>query len=221
MLTDSRTACQILMKATEGDRHNKMAMRILKVIQNAQKTITIKWIPAHVGLERNEKADILAKDGPRNGTPIDYSLQLKDVYRILEQTQREEWNNWYVLKAAEKRKVYFELEPKIVVQKHETIKCRHMYGKQNNRNAHIHTKLAGKNGSNRGGVRSLRRRNGITTHFIHLHEIHQAKANMRLPRQTNTTESNIRKRRHSSVGKNNNIYKGHQNGRLRKKNNSI
>jgi hypothetical protein len=30
-----------------------------------------------------------------------------------------------------------------VVQKHETIKCRHTHGKQNNHNAHIHTKLAG------------------------------------------------------------------------------
>jgi hypothetical protein len=83
ILTDSRTACQILMKAMEGDRRNKIAMRILKVIQNTQKQITIKWIPAKVGLEGNEKADILAKDGSRNGTPIDYSLQLKDAYKIL------------------------------------------------------------------------------------------------------------------------------------------
>jgi hypothetical protein len=55
----------------------------------------------------------LAKDGARNGPPIDYSLQLKGAYRILEQTQQEEWNSWYVLKAAEKRKSYFELAPKI------------------------------------------------------------------------------------------------------------
>jgi hypothetical protein len=40
----------------------------------------------------------------RNDTSIYYSLQLKDAYRILEQTQREEWNNWYVLKATEKGK---------------------------------------------------------------------------------------------------------------------
>jgi hypothetical protein len=52
ILNDSRTACQILMKAMEGDRHNKIAMRILEVIQNA-----------HIGLEGNEKADIYAKDG--------------------------------------------------------------------------------------------------------------------------------------------------------------
>jgi hypothetical protein len=83
------------MKAMEKDRHNKIVMRILKGIQNTQKQITIKSIPAYVRLEGNERADILAKDG---------ALQLKDAHRILEQTQRKERSNWYVLKAAEKGK---------------------------------------------------------------------------------------------------------------------
>jgi hypothetical protein len=111
-------------------------------------------------LEGNEKADILAKDGARNGTPIDYSLQLKDAYRILKQTQREEWNNWYVLKAAAKRRVYFELAPKVEPEpwyrntKLSSVDTRH--GKQKNHNANIHTKLAvKKRGSNRGGLGSL------------------------------------------------------------------
>jgi ribonuclease HI len=69
------------MKAMEGDRHNKIAMRILKSKQNTQKQITIKWIPAHVGLEGNKRADILAKDVSRNGTPIDYSLKMYTEYR--------------------------------------------------------------------------------------------------------------------------------------------
>jgi hypothetical protein len=33
-----------------------------------------------------------------------------------------------------------------VVQEHKTIKCRHTHGKQNTHNAHIHPKLASKNG---------------------------------------------------------------------------
>jgi ribonuclease HI len=57
ILTDSRTACQILMKAMKGDRHNEIAMRILQSIQNAQKQMTIKLISAHVGLEGNERAN--------------------------------------------------------------------------------------------------------------------------------------------------------------------
>jgi hypothetical protein len=34
----------------------------------------------------------LAKEVARNGTPIDYSLKLKDAYIILEETQWDEWN---------------------------------------------------------------------------------------------------------------------------------
>jgi hypothetical protein len=64
-------------------------MTILKGIQNTRKQITIKWIPVG-GLAGHERADILTNDGARNDTPTDYSLQLKDAYRILEQTQREE-----------------------------------------------------------------------------------------------------------------------------------
>jgi ribonuclease HI len=71
--------------------------------------MTIKWIRAHVGLKGNERADILSKDGARNGPSIEYSLQLKDAYRILVETQREEWSHWYVLKAAEKGRAYFEV----------------------------------------------------------------------------------------------------------------
>jgi hypothetical protein len=100
----------------------------------------------------------------------------KDAYRILEQTQREEWNNWCVLKAEEWEGLFrggVENRTGTLVQKQETIKCRHTHRKQNNHNAHIHTKLAGKNGGrNRRGLQSLRIRNGNTTHFIHLHEIH-------------------------------------------------
>jgi ribonuclease HI len=50
-------------------------MSILKGIQNTQKQITIKWIPAHAGLEGNEKADLLTKDGARCDI-IPYNLKM-------------------------------------------------------------------------------------------------------------------------------------------------
>jgi hypothetical protein len=153
-------------------------MRILKGIQKTQKQIKIKCIPAYVGLDVNEKADILAKDGARNGTPIDYSLQLKDAYRILVRAEGGREGEGLFQAGAENR-------TGTVVQKHETIKCRHTHGKQNNHNAHIHTKLAGKNGGAIEGVSDLCEEEMGVQHILYTcnqHEIHQAKANMRLPR---------------------------------------
>jgi uncharacterized protein YtpQ (UPF0354 family) len=62
-------------------------------------------------LERNESADSLAKDGTKNNTPIDYSLQLKDAYRILAETQLDDWNNWYVLKVEKRGMAYRRIAP--------------------------------------------------------------------------------------------------------------
>jgi ribonuclease HI len=69
ILTDSRMAWQILMKAMETDRHNKNAMRICTVRHTKNTNTNNNKFQAHVGLEGNERADILAKDGARNGTP--------------------------------------------------------------------------------------------------------------------------------------------------------
>jgi hypothetical protein len=96
--------------------------------------MSIKWIPAHVGLGGNERADILAKDGARNGTLIEYSLQLDDAYRILEeaagrmeQLLRAEGGGEGegLLRGGALNRTG------TVVQEHETIKRRHTHGKQN------------------------------------------------------------------------------------------
>jgi hypothetical protein len=43
ILTDSRTPCQILMKAMEGDRHHKIALRILPEMAPSSKMHTEYW----------------------------------------------------------------------------------------------------------------------------------------------------------------------------------
>jgi tryptophan 2,3-dioxygenase len=93
----------------------------------------------------------LAKDD----TPIDYSLQLKDVYKILEETHGNEWNNWYVM-STEKARAYLMMRLKsnrnhgTITQNYQVLT--HTHGKQNTHNAHIHTNLAGKNGCNQSNL---------------------------------------------------------------------
>jgi hypothetical protein len=81
---------------------------------------------------------------------------------------------------------FFDVEPKsnrnrdTITQNYQV--STHARQNEYSQRTHTHTKLACNGGSNQWGLRALRRRNGNPTHCLHLHEIHQAKANMRLPR---------------------------------------
>jgi hypothetical protein len=57
ILTDSKSSCYTLEGAIEGDEDNRLATKIVNMIVESTKIITIKWIPG----QGNENADELAK----------------------------------------------------------------------------------------------------------------------------------------------------------------
>jgi ribonuclease HI len=71
----------MLRRALAGDRSNKMATRIVRKAATTKKKIIVKWIPAHMVISGNEKADELAKKGTTDGTSTQFKLQLNDLYR--------------------------------------------------------------------------------------------------------------------------------------------
>jgi hypothetical protein len=60
-----------------------------------EKKIIMKCILAHVGVSGNEKVDELVKKGTTDGTPTKYKLQLKDLYRQIDNDLLENWK-WVV-----------------------------------------------------------------------------------------------------------------------------
>jgi hypothetical protein len=95
--TDSLTACWIVRKAA-----------------TTEKKIIVKWIPAHVGISGNEKADELAKKGTTDGTPTQYKQKLKDLYRQIDNDLLENWNGWWFsTTSTEKGRWYNDIERQV------------------------------------------------------------------------------------------------------------
>jgi hypothetical protein len=70
----------------------------------------VKWILAQVGISGNEKAIELAKKGTTDGTPMQYKLQLKDLYRQIDIDLLENWNRWFLTTSTEKGRWYYDIE---------------------------------------------------------------------------------------------------------------
>ena len=74
ILSDSLTALQTLKK--KGTPHQGLVNVIMKKIRKLDhKGVSVKfiWIPSHVGIPGNERADILAKEATQKGN-VDYNL---------------------------------------------------------------------------------------------------------------------------------------------------
>ena len=64
-------------------------LQIHELITN-NKTITISWVPSHVGIKSNERADTAAKEAA--GRPAEYySVPYKDWFSIINRRTYEIW----------------------------------------------------------------------------------------------------------------------------------
>ena len=64
ILSDSKAAVQASINCPKMEKIKEI-QSMLKQIQSFSKTIILQWIPAHCGIQGNEKANILAKKGSK------------------------------------------------------------------------------------------------------------------------------------------------------------
>jgi ribonuclease HI len=68
VFSDSQTAIRRIRSDYPGAGQSitKDIIAKIAILAAIKVSITIKWVSSHIGIERNERADKLAKKGPRN-----------------------------------------------------------------------------------------------------------------------------------------------------------
>ena len=100
ILTDSLSSLQTLKQPNSQNPIGQQILQVIKSINTMDKSVCFMWVPGHVGIAGNEKADELAKSAickPTQGDiPIlsnDMNTIIKTVIHNIWQRQWEETNN--------------------------------------------------------------------------------------------------------------------------------
>ncbi|XP_055585795.1 uncharacterized protein LOC129738584 isoform X1 [Uranotaenia lowii] len=93
IFTDSQAACKIIKKDIINKQFDQITHDICTLATT--KKVKIQWIPSHVGIDGNENADILAKQGLDGPVILQNKLRLEDAYNRFKQEALESTNVWY------------------------------------------------------------------------------------------------------------------------------
>lgn len=101
LLTDSQSACTALKNGNRSEENESVIQEILNLMKLTN--TKVQWIPAHVGIDGNEKADQLAKNACL-GEVNEYMREkntVKDIKIIIENNIISQWKKWYQKKISE------------------------------------------------------------------------------------------------------------------------
>ena len=95
IFTDAMSVLQALENNTCKDKNiNNLSAVIGQVINTHAVEITLQWIPGHVQIPGNERADALAKQGAMKTQNVS-SASINTAKQIIKQTKKEIWmNEW-------------------------------------------------------------------------------------------------------------------------------
>ena len=88
ILSDSRSVLEKL-EVLRGAERQQLAKGFKNAVQNTQ-SLVLQWIPAHCGIEGNERADSLAKEGSQL-EQIERDLMYSEVKTIIKNSMNNKW----------------------------------------------------------------------------------------------------------------------------------
>ncbi|CAH2094223.1 unnamed protein product [Euphydryas editha] len=114
IFTDSKSSLQHLARCTSTFRGTPIAYEILKLLQHYNyicKNVRLQWIPSHVGITGNEKADQLAKEAITDGIDISVKPFYADCIYLIRKICFELWTEYFDERSKEKGIWYKTIQP--------------------------------------------------------------------------------------------------------------
>ena len=95
ILTDSLSAIQALQYGKSRSRPDKVdkILSLLNLASTVKFNISIEWIPAHVGIEGNESADMAAKETMTTGTQDPTRPSKSEIYYLINNAINKKWQS--------------------------------------------------------------------------------------------------------------------------------
>lgn len=110
VLTDSRSSCQMLESGIDTGEGETVIAEILRIAKSWR--VSIQWVPSHIQVSGNDVADMLAKEGTKDGAPVfENKLLLKDLFLEFTKQLEDRTKRWYEEASQEKGKKFYAIQP--------------------------------------------------------------------------------------------------------------
>lgn len=107
IFTDSKSACILLNNPKQSE--NYLVKWLINTVEESSiEIVNIQWIPGHINLVGNDRADKAAKLGTTRNIIEQINFTLQDLLNILRTETENIWQDQYSLISADKGKFHFE-----------------------------------------------------------------------------------------------------------------
>lgn len=115
IFTDSKSACSLLNNSQQTD--NYLIKKLINLVEDSCiDKVFIQWIPGHINLLGNDRADRAAKLGTTRTTIEQINFTLQDLINILKMETVTIWQDQYTQISSDKGKFHFEYAKNITLK---------------------------------------------------------------------------------------------------------